>query len=235
MFKNTEGLKNTLDISINTSNTINGHDDPNFLRIRHNNHHIVLYIKDYILKEKCKTYVEIGTHFGHSLCNILQSKYYSKLISIDLFLKGKTIAKDCLIDNIEELAHNNAKKFNKNNYDWTIIKGNSYADETVKKVKNICNEGIDLLFIDGDHSSKGVKSDFEKYFPLVNSGGYIVFDDYLPLELSNGKKRECPIAVNEIIEKYKDKIEVIGLIDDIVKCNNKIKTEKNIDFIIKKK
>ena len=48
-------LQKTLDISISNSRKINGHNDPNFLRIHHNNHHILLYIKDYILKEKCKS------------------------------------------------------------------------------------------------------------------------------------------------------------------------------------
>jgi predicted O-methyltransferase YrrM len=36
---------------------------------------------------------------------------------------------------------------------------------------------VDFLFIDGDHSYEGVKSDFEMYSGLVRPGGLIVFHD----------------------------------------------------------
>lgn len=38
-------------------------------------------------------------------------------------------------------------------------------------------EGIDFLFIDGDHSEAGVCLDFQMYSPLVRKGGIIVFHD----------------------------------------------------------
>ena len=78
---NLQQLQKTLDISIEISKTMGGCEDPNFKRIHHHNHHIVLYIKDYIMKEKCKNYFEIGTHYGHSVCNILQSRYKSKIVT----------------------------------------------------------------------------------------------------------------------------------------------------------
>lgn len=37
--------------------------------------------------------------------------------------------------------------------------------------------GVDFLFIDGDHTFEGVKSDFEAYSPLVKPGGIIAFHD----------------------------------------------------------
>jgi transposase-like protein/cephalosporin hydroxylase len=37
---------------------------------------------------------------------------------------------------------------------------------------------INLLIIDGDHSYDGVKFDYEHYFPLLEPGGYVIFDDY---------------------------------------------------------
>ena len=71
---------------------------------------------------------------------------------------------------------------------------------------------------------------------------YIIFDDYLPYKVNN-KNREAPIAINEIINTYSDKIKNIGLIDDIleiytIKHNNPILDNnnniKNIDYIIQK-
>ncbi len=235
MILNVEQLQETLDISLNTSKTILGANDPNFKRIHHHAHHIVLYIKDYIMKDECKNYFEIGTHFGHSLCNVLQSKYPSKIVSCDLFLRGSTIAGDCQIGDVEALANKNMKSFNTSGYDCKILRGNSWSQEMFVRVKNEFPEGIDLLFIDGDHRRKAVMSDFEKYFPLVNSGGYIVFDDYLPL-VYNNKNRECPVAIDDLVNQHRDSLLVTGLVDDLVGCNkikNSLET-KNSSFIVRK-
>ena len=196
----------SLDISKKVAASMKGSDDPNFKRIHHYDHHVVLFIKDYILKEKCKNYFEIGTHFGHSLCTALQSKYKSKFVSCDLFDVGNSIAEDCQINNVEKLANDNASALNKNNYEFIILKDNSTLPDTKEKVKQLLPEGIDLLFIDGDHHYKTILIEFNLYYPLVNKGGYIVFDDYLPLSL-NGIDRECPKAINQIESKYKEDIE----------------------------
>ena len=74
-----ENLKITKNISFQTSKNMLGANDPQHIRIHHNFHHIVLYIKDYVMKDKCKNYLEIGTYYGHSFSNMLQSKYKSKL------------------------------------------------------------------------------------------------------------------------------------------------------------
>jgi len=36
---------------------------------------------------------------------------------------------------------------------------------------------LDLLFIDGDHSEAGVRSDFERWSPHVRPGGHVLFHD----------------------------------------------------------
>ncbi|MGH7992284.1 MAG: class I SAM-dependent methyltransferase [Limisphaerales bacterium] len=38
-------------------------------------------------------------------------------------------------------------------------------------------QGIDFLFIDGDHTYEGVKADFEMYSPLVRKGGLVALHD----------------------------------------------------------
>ena len=55
--------------------------------------------------------------------------------------------------------------------------GNSRDLETAKKVRNNI-KSVDMLFIDGDHTMQGVIDDFINYKDLVNSGGYVIFDDY---------------------------------------------------------
>jgi predicted O-methyltransferase YrrM len=58
------------------------------------------------------------------------------------------------------------------------VLGDSHAQEVLDKVKALLKgDPLDLLFIDGDHTYEGVKSDYEMYGPLVRPGGLIGFHD----------------------------------------------------------
>lgn len=48
--------------------------------------------------------------------------------------------------------------------------------------------GIQVLFIDGDHSYEGVKTDCENLFPLLAPGGYVGFHDHNNVAFSGVKK-----------------------------------------------
>ena len=63
--------------------------------------------------------------------------------------------------------------------DLRLLKRDSHAPETVEEMAALFPEGIDFLFIDGDHSYKGVKQDFEDYSPLVRTGGLVACHDTL--------------------------------------------------------
>lgn len=41
---------------------------------------------------------------------------------------------------------------------------------------------VDVLYIDGDHSYKAVKSDFEKFTPFLKPGGVVFMDDYTRID-----------------------------------------------------
>jgi len=59
-----------------------------------------------------------------------------------------------------------------------LLQGDSHSPEMLSRVKSAFKgEPLDYLFIDGDHSYEGVKSDFEMYGPLVKKGGLIAFHD----------------------------------------------------------
>jgi len=66
-----------------------------------------------------------------------------------------------------------------------------FSDDAIKEYKNLSGEletkefgsviyeqQIALLHIDGNHGYEAVKSDVEKWCPLVVKGGWIIFDDY---------------------------------------------------------
>lgn len=60
----------------------------------------------------------------------------------------------------------------------TFVSGNSQNSECYSEVlKALADEKVDFLFIDGDHSYDGVKTDFMTYSPLVSKPGLIGFHD----------------------------------------------------------
>ena len=144
-----------------------------------------------------KVILEIGTANGGSLftlCKLAQDD--ATIISVDLpdtefgggYYKWKV------------LVYNLFKKGNQNLF---LLHEDSHLPATVTKVKEILKgKEIDFLFIDGDHSYEGVKSDFEMFSPLVKKGGTVCFHDIAPngLEWCAGK---VSVFWKEIKNNYK--------------------------------
>jgi len=62
-----------------------------------------------------------------------------------------------------------------------LIRGDSHSPTTIKTVRNILKgRKVDFLFIDGDHTYNGVKTDFEVYSKFVKQGGIIALHDIVP-------------------------------------------------------
>ena len=59
-----------------------------------------------------------------------------------------------------------------------IIEGDSHSMDSYYRVKKLIgNTKLDFLFIDGDHSERGVQLDYFMYKEFVKDGGYIGFHD----------------------------------------------------------
>jgi predicted O-methyltransferase YrrM len=59
-----------------------------------------------------------------------------------------------------------------------FLVGDSHSADTRARVeRKLDGREVDLLFIDGDHTGEGVRSDFELYRDLVRRGGVIAFHD----------------------------------------------------------
>ena len=68
-----------------------------------------------------------------------------------------------------------------------LVRADSHSRSTVEKVLSALGEQrLDFLFIDGDHSYQGVKSDFLTYSPLVASGGCVAFHDIVRSQPAQG-------------------------------------------------
>jgi cephalosporin hydroxylase len=139
------------------------------------------------------------------------------VFSIDL---GYPIDPDVVIQNVNKL--------NKHNNNYNYIKGSSHDLETFNKLIEYTDE-IDILFIDGDHTYKGVKNDFELYSKLVKNGGYIIFDDYNDHKFSPDVKK----YVNNLIKNISDTYEIIGTVKNTLGAKPSELIDGNC-FIVKK-
>jgi predicted O-methyltransferase YrrM len=57
------------------------------------------------------------------------------------------------------------------------IEGTDFIQADSTKLKIDSNWRVDVLFIDGNHSYEGVKSDINRFVPLVKKGGLVLFHD----------------------------------------------------------
>lgn len=121
-------------------------------------------------KEQPQSVLEIGTAKGGSF--YIWSRYLdsvNKLISLDLpggkFGGGYSKQKTNIF---REFAPS------KNMY---FVRDNSHQYDTYEEVSDLVDEGVDFLFIDGDHTYQGVRHDFEMYSKLVSEGGIIALHD----------------------------------------------------------
>lgn len=130
--------------------------------------HMLTRIKD------VSSYLEIGVHNGASMSYVISQESAVRCVGIDLFDKAKShYEKDLLT---EEKAFNNISRNKGNeNSEIKLIRGCSRKPSTYESIEG---REFDLIFIDGDHSYKGVKSDFTRGKKYLKEGGFLVLDDY---------------------------------------------------------
>ena len=204
--------KDSLDLVIKISEQMKG-------KTFHNHYHILYDIADSIDKEKI-TYLEIGAYAGGSASLMSSHKKVSKSYSVDI---GHPINKEIVIENVSN--------FKTNNCEYHYIQGDSTKLKTIEEVKSIVSD-VDILFIDGSHVYNAVISDFKNYSDLVNSGGYIVFDDYLDKVNSPDVK----LAVDDLCKSsFIENYQIIGSINyDLLKFTDNPNLGGSNEFIIRK-
>ena len=99
-----------------------------------------------------------------------------------LFLLTRVSAPDALIVSIDLVIapHTRALRGRLARREQRVVSlsGDSHSEETAARLERLLDEKpLDVLFIDGDHSYDGVRADFERYSPLVRSGGIVALHD----------------------------------------------------------
>jgi predicted O-methyltransferase YrrM len=122
-----------------------------------------------------KTMLEIGTAKGGSLLAFAQlCAPDAHIVSLDLpqgpFGGGYPLWKVPLY-----------KAFARRAQQLDLVRADSHSASTFAQVQSLLDgRKLDFLFIDGDHSYEGVRSDFETYTSLVRPGGIIAMHDIAP-------------------------------------------------------
>jgi len=132
---------------------------------------------DHYARETGGITVEIGTYLGGSAKILAEGS--KKVYCIDVFedidlIKNKEAKKECKdIWKDKGFTYKDIKAKLESVYEnIEVIKGES--EQVAKEWKK---EQIDLIFIDGDHTYEGVKTDFESWFPHLRKGAIILFHD----------------------------------------------------------
>lgn len=101
------------------------------------------------------------------------------------FLLAEAAASDATIITLD-LAFTESRKtaircFARKKQRMVALQEDSHNLNTIQIVRDyLAEQSLDMLYLDGDHSYEGIKSDFRFYSPLVRPGGLIVFHDIVP-------------------------------------------------------
>jgi len=176
----------------------------------------LMYILCYFQLEKGDV-VEIGSWQGRSssfLARATTESKNGKFFAIDHF-KGNVgkehyyVVKENDLSDLKRGFIENMSKIDLANNINLMDMPNDVA------VKYFSKKSIRFLFIDGDHTSEGVKKDIDLFFPLLVDGALIIFDDYskrfpgllheIDELLSKNKYSRVMTYPNTIVLKYSDK------------------------------
>lgn len=142
-----------------------------------------LELADLIAAYELKNVLEIGSFRGGTLFVFARlSRSDATLISLDLPNSRFGV----FSRKVQEPLF---RKFTRGNQRLVLLREDSRVEETRSKVAIALKDPLDFLFIDGDHSYEGVKSDFQMYSPFVRKGGMVALHDIVSLRSDYGVAR----------------------------------------------
>jgi len=126
--------------------------------------------------------VEIGSWQGRSTSFLARAVNNSKngtFYAIDHF-KGNVGKEKFYVvrnNNLSDLENNFLSNMQRIGLSDSVQLLNMPNEQAEQEIENI---NIRFLFIDGDHTKKGVEKDIELFFPKLMPGSIVVFDDFSP-------------------------------------------------------
>jgi predicted O-methyltransferase YrrM len=159
-----------------------------------------------------KNFLEIGSYEGRSTVWTVEHMMEDdgEIVAIDTWEGGEEHAVIGEKMNVVEA-----------NFDHNIkILSEKHPTRTVSKIKALSTHGLadeimirdnyyDFIYIDGSHIAKDVLTDACMAWPLLKSGGIIVFDDYMwgdPRDILHRPK----IAIDSFVNVFAEHLEVVA-------------------------
>lgn len=161
---------------------------------------------DIIVAEKPHTIVEIGTSKGGTLYALCQAAPDDAII-ISIDSSWETYALSAQLNSDDEFY----ASFCKPTQELRFIHADTHDDTTFQYLKNLlAGDTIDFLFIDGDHTYKGVKRDWTMYSPLVAFDGFVAFHD-----IATHTDQEVSCKVDEFWNELKEEHRYVEIYHDL--------------------
>lgn len=146
------------------------------------------------------TCVEIGSYLGASTCFICSAiSQSSRLICIDTWQNDAMKYQDADTDAEKRDTHaefvHNTRRFRDK-----IVEIRRWSHAALDDVVAVA-QGVDFLFIDGDHNYDGVKLDWDLYSPLLSPGAIVAFHDTGWAEGVRQVVREDVLPIAKLVRK----------------------------------
>ena len=145
---------------------------------------LIFFLKSYEKKRglKIKNFLEIG--FAAGINNSILNKFFS-------------FSRNVAVDIVQPVGLNFGTFYaNLRFKNLTLLCGDSKKNNVIDQAKTLGN--YDLIFIDGGHDYKTVKSDFTKYSKFISKKGIIVLHD-----IKSNVVKDVPKYWNELKRKSK--------------------------------
>jgi predicted O-methyltransferase YrrM len=130
-----------------------------------------------------RTMLEIGTYRGGTLF------VFARLAQPDATVISLDLPHSRLGVFSRRLQEPLFRRFIRGQQHLLLLRADSHAVETRSRVERSLDQPLDFLFVDGDHSYQGVRSDFEMYSPFVRRGGMVAFHDIAHIPTDFGVNR----------------------------------------------
>lgn len=141
-----------------------------------------------IQNKKLKTIAEIGVYKGEFAEFILKKcEGIEKYIMVDPWRNLETWNKPA---NTNDIVFNEFYKETISRTEFAKHKVNVLRGKTTEVIDEIEDGSLDFVYIDGDHTLKGITIDLISIWNKIKPGGYIVGDDFCPSIWQHDKRFE---------------------------------------------
>ncbi|MAG49619.1 hypothetical protein CMO86_08210 [Candidatus Woesearchaeota archaeon] len=128
---------------------------------QHPEMHRKLWLDQLIKENDFKLGAELGVHEGVTHMYLLDRNPSLTMIGVDLYQGKQAKYWDVVSPKLMSAG----------------VRSRFYKENTVAAAKNVTDDEIDFVFIDADHTYKGVKADILAWMPKVRKGGYVTGHD----------------------------------------------------------